>query len=102
MKIIVEDERLQTLVRITFPRIVSGITAGAIFALITSFDELTVSPFVTGPKLVTLPIQLHNCITHVTDPPVAVVSAAIVFIIIGGALLLKERLVGLDRLLGLL
>lgn len=94
-------DRLQTFFRITFPRILPGITAGAIFAFITSFDELTVSLFVTGPRLVTLPIRIYNYITYVTDPLVAAVSAAIVFMTIGAVLLL-ERLVGLDRLLGTL
>lgn len=94
-------DRLQTFFRITFPLILPGVTAGALFAFIVSFDELTVTLFVTGPKLVTLPIRIYNHITYITDPLVAAVSAAIVFLTVGVVLVL-ERLVGLDRLLGTL
>ena len=53
----------------------------------------------TGPKLATLPIRIYNHITYITDPLVAAVSALLVFLTIGIVLIL-ERLVGLDRLLG--
>jgi len=89
----------RTFLRITLPCILPGVSAGAIFAFIVSFDELTVSLFVTGPRLSTLPIRIYNYITYVTDPLVAAVSAAIVFGTLGAVLAL-ERLLGLDRLLG--
>lgn len=91
--------RLQTFWRVTLPLILPGVSAGAVFAFIVSFDELTVTLFVTGPKLVTLPIRIYNHITYITDPLVAAISATLVFLTIGVVLVL-ERLVGLDRLLG--
>ncbi len=91
--------RLQTFWHVTLPLSLPGMTAGAVFAFIVSFDELTVTLFVTGPKLVTLPIRIYNHITYITDPLVAAVSALLVFLTIGVVLIL-ERLVGLDRLLG--
>ncbi len=91
--------RPQTFFRITLPLIAPGITAGAIFAFIVSFDELTVTLFVSGPKLATLPIRIYNHITYITDPLVAAISAAIVFMTLGAVLSL-ERLVGLDRIMG--
>ena len=60
-------------------------------------DALTVTLFVTGPRLATLPIRIYNHITYITL--VAAVSALLVFLTIGIVLIL-ERLVGLDRLLG--
>ena len=94
-------DRLRTFLRVTLPLILPGVTAGALFAFIVSFDELTVTLFVTGPKLATLPIRIYNHITYITDPLVAAVSAAIVFLTLG-VILILERLVGLDRLLGTL
>jgi putative spermidine/putrescine transport system permease protein len=91
--------RLQTFGRVTLPLILPGVTAGALFAFIVSFDELTVTLFVTGPRLATLPIRIYNHITYITDPLVAAISALLVFMTIGIVLIL-ERLVGLDRLLG--
>ncbi len=90
---------MQTFWRVTLPLILPGVTAGALFAFIVSFDELTVTLFVTGPRLATLPIRIYNHITYITDPLVAAVSALLVFLTIGIVLIL-ERLVGLDRLLG--
>jgi len=91
--------RVQTFWRVTLPLILPGVTAGAVFAFIVSFDELTVTLFVTGPRLATLPIRIYNHITYITDPLVAAISATLVFLTIGVVLVL-ERLVGLDRLLG--
>ena len=91
--------RWQTFRSVTLPLIQPGLAAGAVFAFIVSFDELTVTLFVTGPKLATLPIRIYNHITYITDPLVAAVSALLVFLTIGIVLIL-ERLVGLDRLLG--
>jgi putative spermidine/putrescine transport system permease protein len=91
--------RVETFRRVTLPLILPGVTAGAVFAFIVSFDELTVTLFVTGPRLATLPIRIYNHITYITDPLVAALSALLVFVTIGAVLLL-EMLVGLDRLLG--
>lgn len=91
--------RLQAFLRVTLPLILPGIMAGVVFAFIVSFDELTVTLFVTGPRLATLPIRIYNYITYITDPFVAAVSATLVFLTLGVVLIL-ERLVGLDRLLG--
>jgi len=90
---------LQTFLRIRLPLIAPGITAGAIFAFIMSLDELTVTLFVSGPKLATLPIRIYNHITYITDPLVASVSTVIV-VMTCIAVLLLDRLVGLDRALG--
>ena len=91
--------RLRTFAHVTLPLILPGVAAGALFAFIVSFDELTVTLFVTGPRLATLPIRIYNHITYITDPLVAAVSALLIFLTIGIVLIL-ERLVGLDRLLG--
>jgi putative spermidine/putrescine transport system permease protein len=94
-------DRLQTFARVTLPLILPGVIAGAVFAFIVSFDELTVTLFVTGPRLATLPIRIYNHITYITDPLVAAVSTVLIFLTLIVVLAL-ERLIGLDRLLGTL
>lgn len=84
--------------RITFPMILPGLVGGWVLAFITSFDELTVSIFISSPSLTTLPVRLFNHITQTTTPIVASVSAVIIFLSVG-AILLLDRLYGLDRLL---
>jgi ABC-type molybdate transport system permease subunit len=44
---------------ITLPLIFPGVLAGAIFAFITSFDEIVVALFVSSPSTKTLPIELY-------------------------------------------
>jgi putative spermidine/putrescine transport system permease protein len=51
---------LVAFVRVTLPRILPGLVAGAVFAFITSFDNITLSIFLTTPRLVTLPVRIYN------------------------------------------
>ncbi len=51
---------LRAFLKVTLPLIVPGIVAGAIFAFITSFDNITISVFLTTPRLVTLPVRIYN------------------------------------------
>ncbi len=83
---------------VLFPLLRPGILAGAIFALIISFDEFTVTLFLVGPRLNTLPIEIFNYVEFNIDPTVAAIST----ILIGLstlAVVLIERLVGLARIL---
>jgi putative spermidine/putrescine transport system permease protein len=81
---------------VTLPVIKPGVIAGATFAFITSFDELVVSLFLTGPRLSTLPVQIYNYIEFTSDPTIAAISTLLVVLTVGGVLLV-ERLVGFTR-----
>ena len=72
--------------------------SGATKVFITSFDELTVSIFISSPSLTTLPVRLFNHIAHTTTPIVASVSSVIIFLSLA-AILILDRIFGLDRLL---
>jgi putative spermidine/putrescine transport system permease protein len=81
---------------VTLPLIKPGVIAGATFAFITSFDELVVSLFLTGPRLSTLPVQIYNYIEFASDPTIAAISVLlIVFTTL--VVLLVERVVGFTR-----
>ena len=47
---------------------------GALFAFITSFDELIVSLFLSGPGAVTLPRRMWEDLRYALDPTIAAVS----------------------------
>ena len=81
---------------VTLPLIKPGIIAGAIFAFITSFDELVVSLFLTGPRLSTLPVQIYNYIEFASDPTIAAISVLLI-VFTTGVVLLVERVVGFTR-----
>ncbi|MGC5325939.1 ABC transporter permease [Brevibacillus sp. SYSU BS000544] len=64
--------------RITLPIIRSSVFAGALFALITSLDEVVVTIFVAGAKTKTLPIVMWENMRTQVDPTIAAVSAILI------------------------
>lgn len=84
--------------RVTMPMILPGITGGWLLAFINSFDELTMSIFLTSPQTVTLPVRMYMYATESIDPMMASVSALVIFITLG-AMLLLDRIYGLNRIL---
>ncbi|WP_210496556.1 ABC transporter permease [Microvirga antarctica] len=59
---------------ITLPIIKPGIAAGALFAFISSFDELIVALFIAGPTQVTLPLRMWESMRNSIEPTIAAVS----------------------------
>jgi putative spermidine/putrescine transport system permease protein len=84
--------------RITLPMILPGVTGGWLLAFINSFDEVTMSIFVTAPSTVTLPVRMYMYATESIDPLMAAVSALMVAIT-ALAMLLLDRVYGLDKIL---
>ncbi len=87
--------RLTVFRTVTLPLILPGILSGALFAFITSFDEIIVALFITSPYLKTLPVQIYTSITRDADPTVAAVGTLLFFatslIIIAGLLFGMRR-----------
>lgn len=86
--------RLTTFLTVTLPLILPGILSGALFAFVTSFDEVIVSLFITSPQLKTLPVQIFSSMTRDADPTVAAVGSLIFLttsLIIGLGLLIGTR-----------
>jgi putative spermidine/putrescine transport system permease protein len=81
---------------VTLPLIRPGIAAGALFAFITSFDNVPVSIFLTGVHSTTLPVKIFTAIEFGVDPSVAAVSS---LLIVATALLLilAERWISFHR-----
>jgi putative spermidine/putrescine transport system permease protein len=90
--------RTTVFLRITLPMILPGITGGWLLAFINSFDEVTMSIFVTSPSTVTLPVRMYMYATESIDPMMAAVSALMVAVT-AGAMIVLDRVYGLDRVL---
>jgi putative spermidine/putrescine transport system permease protein len=69
-----------------------GILAGAVFAFITSWDEIVVTMFVTARHIFTLPRMIFEEIHDNLDPAVAAVSAMmmLVTVAVAGVLLWRD------------
>lgn len=84
--------------RITLPLLIPGLSGGWLLAFINSFDELTMSIFVTSPSTVTLPVRMYMYASESIDPMMAAVSALMI-LVATVTMLIIDRLFGLDRLL---
>jgi putative spermidine/putrescine transport system permease protein len=65
---------------VTFPIIRPGVLSGALFAFVTSFDEVVVSLFVQSPQLQTLPVRMFTSITNEVDPTIAAASTVVLVV----------------------
>jgi putative spermidine/putrescine transport system permease protein len=84
----------RTFWQVTLPIIRPGVLAGAVFAFISSFDELVVALFVSGTGAVTLPRKMWQSIRFEIDPTIAAVSTILIVLtsaLFLGAELLRRR-----------
>ena len=67
---------------------------GALFAFVTSFDELVVALFVSGSGAVTLPRRMWDDVLYQIEPTIAAVSTltiALTVVLMGCAYLLRRQ-----------
>lgn len=69
---------LLTFRKVTFPLIRPGIVSGALFAFITSFDEVVIAIFISGSSAITLPRQMWDGIRTEINPTIAAVSSLLI------------------------
>jgi putative spermidine/putrescine transport system permease protein len=64
--------------KITLPLIRPALLSGALFAFITSLDELVVTIFLAGAKTKTLPLVMWENLRTLVDPTIAVASTLLI------------------------
>jgi putative spermidine/putrescine transport system permease protein len=67
---------------VTLPIILPGLVGGAVFALVTSFDEVVVAIFLSGIQAKTLPVKMWEVIRLEFTPVVAVASTVLIAVTI--------------------
>jgi len=72
---------LRTFSRVTMPLIGKGILSGAVFAFVTSFDEVVIALFLRDPTFQTMPVQMYNSVTYEIDPTMAAASSLVVVVV---------------------
>jgi putative spermidine/putrescine transport system permease protein len=77
---------LTTFFKVVMPLILPGMISGALFAFVTSFDEVITVLFIAGPEQRTLPRQMFSGIRELISPTIT--AAATVLIIVSTILLL--------------
>lgn len=71
---------------IAMPIITPGVVSGALFAFMTSFDEIVVALFIGGPSQRTLPRQMFDGIRDTIDPSIVAMSTFLLLVGIAGLL----------------
>ncbi|MBC7145024.1 MAG: ABC transporter permease [Thioclava marina] len=69
-----------TFFKIVMPLILPGVVSGALFAFVTSFDEVVVVLFVAGYDQQTIPRQMWNGIREQISPAILAVATILVFV----------------------
>lgn len=69
---------LHVLMRVILPNVRSGIIAAFILAFITSFNDVSVSLFLTGPGVTLLPLQMLAYVEYYYDPTIAALSTLLI------------------------
>ncbi|HLJ60519.1 MAG TPA: ABC transporter permease [bacterium] len=69
---------LVTFFKVTIPSIRPGLVVSALFAFVTSWDQVEVSLFITRPRNNTLPIAMFNYEQNYQDPTLAAISAILI------------------------
>ncbi len=72
--------RLRTFYTVTLPLMKPGIITGAIFAFITSWDEIVLAIFICGTNAITLPKQMWDGIRFAMDPTITAVSTMLIVV----------------------
>ena len=71
---------------VTLPLILPGVAGGAVFAFVTSFDEVVLAIFLSGPRVKTLPVRIWEEIRVEYTPIVAVAATIMIALALCGAL----------------
>ena len=86
----------RTILQVIVPNIRGGILAAFILGFVTSFNQVPVSLFLSGPGIRTLPIDMLGYMEIVFDPSIAALASLLAFMSIG-IVFLAERFLGLSR-----
>jgi len=88
--------RLRAFASVVLPNIRNGILAAFILGFVTSFNQVPVSLFLSGPGVATLPIDMLFYMEFHYDPSVAALSGLLALLSLA-VVLGAERLLGLSR-----
>ncbi|SDH52414.1 ABC transporter permease [Roseospirillum parvum] len=90
-----------TFFKVILPLVTPGVVSGALFAFITSFDEVVIVQFVAGPEQRTVPLQMWSGIREQISPTILAVATLLVCISIALLTVLELLRRRTERLRGL-
>ncbi|OBZ95132.1 spermidine/putrescine ABC transporter ATP-binding protein [Pararhizobium polonicum] len=94
--VLLGSSRLGAFFRVVLPNIRGGILSAFILGFVTSFNQVPVSLFLSGPGVRTLPVDMLGYMEIVFDPSIAALSSLLAFLSIG-IVFAAERFLGFSR-----
>lgn len=87
--------RVQAFLLVTLPQMRVGLIVATLFAFITSFDQVDVTIFLTGPRNNTLPVEMLHYVEEHQNPVLAAVSTMLIafsaLLVVIGVFLLRAQ-----------
>jgi putative spermidine/putrescine transport system permease protein len=86
--------RFLALRRIALPLIAPGVLSAALFAFLTSFDELLIPLFLSGVEVQTLTVRVWNSLLLEVDPTITAVSSFLIAVtcaVLGASAMLRRK-----------
>jgi len=80
--------------KVVLPLIAPGVMSGALFAFVTSFDELVTTIFLAGPQQRTLPLQMFEGVREQVSPTITAAATLLILVsvlLLGAVELLRHR-----------
>ena len=90
--------KFKIIFKITLPLLIAGISSGWLISFIQSFDEVTMTVFLTPVDAMTLPVKMYNDIDEDLNPIITAVSGIVIF----GAftlMIIIDKFFGLEKVL---
>ena len=85
---------LRAFLQVTLPLIAPGVVTAALFAFLTSFDELLIPLLLSGTTTQTLPVRMWNSVLMQIEPTIAAVSTFLIgvaIVVLLAANLIRRR-----------
>ena len=90
-------DRLRVFRHVVLPLAGPGVLSALCFAFIISFDEFSVSLFLVGTNVMTLPLEMYQRMQFIINPTIAAASVLLVGITFAFVFLI-ERVIGIERM----
>ncbi|MBR6028009.1 MAG: ABC transporter permease [Clostridia bacterium] len=78
--------------RMVLPNIKSGIASACVMAVINSFNNVSLSTFLTAPGVTMLPIEIMGYVEYHFDPTIAALATVMMLVTLGVMLLIEKTL----------
>ena len=88
--------RLRGFLLVVLPNMQAGIAAAFVLGFITSFNNVPVSLFLSGPGVTTLPVSMLSYLEYYFDPTIAALSTLLVIFTVV-LVQTAERVLGLSQ-----